>query len=125
MQGGELPKQCPKVVALYVGLTSAGLSQKETAAALESLVKWIKGNCPGTQPVVMALLPAHRRDTRPLNKLYKALAKRQGITFADCPSIQQMSPDDPTELYDGEHPATKAQNVLIECLYSHVKQFIT
>lgn len=122
MQGGELPEKCPKVIALYVGLTSAGLTMAQTSGALERLVKWIKRACPESQPVVMALLRAHRRDTRPLNALYKAMAKRQKVIFANCG--QEMSPDNPEELYDGEHPAILAQNVMIRCLHSYVKQYI-
>lgn len=126
MSGNEAPARAPKCVAFNIGVNNTTRSQgaQVTTDHMETLLRWWQKAYPSTKLVLMALLPTSRldREVGETNRLYKALASKLGIVFAECG--QDMDADDTTLYSDGLHPTAAGHDVVLKCLRKIVEPYI-
>lgn len=116
MSGNERPSKPPKAIALLIGVNNLPATFPESAEHLDELIAWLQRAYPSTRIVLMALLPATRGRNNPetANPILRTLAKRRGITFAECG--QHMNPLDPKLYKDQLHPAPAGYDIVLPCL---------
>lgn len=117
MKGDERPARAPQCMAFNIGINNVIWGNFDAAAGhMEQLLTWCQATYPSTRLVLMALLPASRQfgDVSSANRTYRALARRLGITFAECGA--GMNPTDTALYSDGLHPTARGHDIVLACL---------